>query len=135
MVLPFVNARIVNPEGAVLIGQTANLQRKPYPCFWDLPGGKLESGEQPGNCIKREIQEELQVRVVSVKLVDVFHHTTGNFRPEYNGQIHGLGLCYDAMIEGDLKPTEQENVHYALPAELKTLKLTPWAEYYLRDLL
>jgi len=31
----------------------------PFPNMWDIPGGKVESGETPENAIRREMMEEL----------------------------------------------------------------------------
>lgn len=41
---------------------------------WDLPGGKLESGETLSECLAREFVEELRVRVSWGRVVDVVHH-------------------------------------------------------------
>jgi 8-oxo-dGTP diphosphatase len=43
---------VLNEEGHILL-----VKRKDYP-LWDLPGGKLESGEPLENCTIRETQEE-----------------------------------------------------------------------------
>ncbi|WP_314108749.1 NUDIX hydrolase [Bacillus pseudomycoides] len=43
---------VLNEEGNILLAK-----RKDYP-LWDLPGGKLESGEPLENCAIRETQEE-----------------------------------------------------------------------------
>ena len=41
---------------------------------WDLPGGKLESGESLSGCLEREFYEELGIRVRWGGVVDVVHH-------------------------------------------------------------
>ena len=37
---------------------------------WELPGGKLESGEDPVDCLMREIAEELSLAVSVERLID-----------------------------------------------------------------
>ena len=31
--------------------------------MWEFPGGKIEAGETPQDCVKREVQEELAIEV------------------------------------------------------------------------
>lgn len=39
---------------------------------WELPGGRLERGETPEKCLKREIREELSILVDVGRLLDVW---------------------------------------------------------------
>ena len=136
MVLPFVVALITNRKGEILIGQDTNSKKKPYPGFWNLPGGKLEKGESTEDCIKREIKEELGVKLTSLKFIGTYHHSGKRIKANCNNHVPGLGLCYKAVIKkGKIVPTEQENVHFASPRELKKLKMTPWTKYFLKDLI
>ncbi len=37
---------------------------------WELPGGRLELGEQPIECIKREVEEELALDISVKDIID-----------------------------------------------------------------
>jgi isopentenyldiphosphate isomerase len=49
----------LNPRGEVLLLLRDNNPAIPYPNMWDLPGGHMEQGESPSECIRREMCEEL----------------------------------------------------------------------------
>ncbi len=40
-------------------------RRRWYPDVWDLPGGHVEPGEQPGAALARELREELGIDVAA----------------------------------------------------------------------
>ena len=39
-----------------------------YPNMWDVPGGHVEPGETPEQCIVREMDEEMGIRLVEFEL-------------------------------------------------------------------
>jgi 8-oxo-dGTP diphosphatase len=54
-------AIIENEQGQVLIARKK--PGKPQAGLWEFPGGKLESGESPIDCLKRELREEMQITI------------------------------------------------------------------------
>ena len=56
-----VACAIIEHDGLVLAAQRSEGMN--LPLKWEFPGGKLEAGETPGECVIRELHEELAVRV------------------------------------------------------------------------
>jgi len=44
---------------------------KTFQGFWQLPEGKLEKQEQPQNALRREIKEELNVKIKNLELTKI----------------------------------------------------------------
>jgi len=57
---------VIRRRGRVLLARRAN---PPYAGLWDLPGGFIEAGERPEAALRRELREELAVRVRQARLV------------------------------------------------------------------
>jgi len=43
-----------------------------YPGYYEIPGGKVEAGEQPYDALRRELKEEIDLELVSTK-TPTFH--------------------------------------------------------------
>jgi len=54
-------AAMVDVDGRVLIAKRP--QGKQLAGLWEFPGGKVEAGETPEECLIRELEEELGVKV------------------------------------------------------------------------
>jgi 8-oxo-dGTP diphosphatase len=94
-----VAAGVVRHSGRFLIAQRNPLDRQPYK--WEFPGGKIETGETPQACLKRELFEELGIEVQVGALLA--HHL------HYDGQCRiDLTACHVRWIAGDIRL----NVHY-----------------------
>ena len=57
-----VTCAIILQKNKLLITQRGSDSDHPF--LWEFPGGKIEEGESPENCIYREIKEELDTEIV-----------------------------------------------------------------------
>lgn len=85
---------------------------------WEIPGGKLESGETPEQCIVREIQEELDTIVKAEKILDVIEYDY----PAFHLTMHCI-LC--SIVSGDLKLLEHEAAKWVDKESLRSVDWLP----------
>ena len=68
-----VCAAIIREKGMILV--SSRPESKAAAGKWEFPGGKVEPGECYGECIKREMLEELGLEVIPLDVVfDIIHH-------------------------------------------------------------
>ena len=63
---------LLDAEGRYLLGRRP--EGKPYAGYWEVPGGKIESGESVFAALKRELREELGVDIESSEELVVLEH-------------------------------------------------------------
>lgn len=85
---------------------------------WEFPGGKIDEGETPEDCIKREIREELAVEIsIDQRLTAITH--------AYPDKTIELIPFTCRITGGKLNAVEHEKVCWYLPDQLKSLN---WAD-------
>ena len=89
-----------------------------YKDGWELPGGKLELGETPQQCIEREIREELATEVKAEKVLGVVDYDYPNFHLT----MHCI-LC--TIISGELKLLEHEAARWLTKETLHSVDWLP----------
>ncbi len=71
-------AVFIKPDGSFLL--SSRPEGKPYPGYWEFPGGKIEPGESVLQALKRELMEELNVAITSAtpwfSFMMVYTHAT-----------------------------------------------------------
>lgn len=67
--------------------------------LWEFPGGKVEAGERLGDCLKRELREELAIDVELGALFTVVNHAFTHFKIT----LH----AFECQYLGPLPPHEQ----------------------------
>lgn len=72
---PVINVAvaIIKKGDRVLIGRRG--PGRPYAGKWEFPGGKIDEGETPEECVRREVKEEFDVEITNVQPHGVFQHT------------------------------------------------------------
>ncbi len=86
--------------------------------LWEFPGGKLESGETPRACLRRELWEEFGIatRVGSFYDATEYHYAHLSIRL----------LVYMAAIEsGQLDPRFHDAVRWVTPAQMSRYRFAP----------
>ena len=87
---------LLRPDGTVLLGNRP--ADKPWPGWWELPGGKLEAGESVQQALTRELKEEIGITVTQttpwVTYVHKYPTTTVRLAfcrvTEWSGEPQGL---------------------------------------------
>jgi len=85
---------------------------------WEIPGGKLEPGETPEQCIVREIREELATEVKAERILGVVEYDY----PAFHLTMHCI-LC--TIVSGDLKLLEHEAARWVTKETLRSVDWLP----------
>ena len=111
-----VSAALIFRNGKLLIAQRqANAH---LGGLWEFPGGKREAGETFEQCLAREIQEELGVKISVGELFETITHS-------YPEKTVHLKFFICRLVEGEPRPIEcsailwvnkMELTHYPFPA-------------------
>jgi 8-oxo-dGTP diphosphatase len=89
-----VVAAIILKDGKILVCQRTRHQVMPLK--WEFPGGKIETGEQPRDALRRELDEELGIdATVGEEVARIQHNYKGGrsvelrfyLVKEYSGEI------------------------------------------------
>ncbi|RUS45747.1 (deoxy)nucleoside triphosphate pyrophosphohydrolase [Cohnella sp. AR92] len=68
-------AVIENDQGLVLVARRK--EGKSQAGLWEFPGGKLEAGESPEDCLRRELREEMGIDILPYERVGSNVHDYG----------------------------------------------------------
>ncbi len=107
-----VSAAIIHArDGRILICQRGEGRKNAH--LWEFPGGKIEPGESPESCLRRELMEELSLPVTNLS-----YRCAG----EWEGiRFHFIDCETDALPV----PTEHEAVRFAAPREMLSCAFCP----------
>ena len=109
-------ALIISKNGQLLVTQRSAVMR--LPLKWEFPGGKIEEGETAGECIVREIREELGIAIEIEEPMTVSVYDDGKLAVR-------LIPFRCKLISGEIRLAEHAAFQWLFPDELTGLD---WAE-------
>lgn len=105
-----VTAAVIERDGRILICQRRADQK--HPLKWEFPGGKVEPGEEPEACVRRELEEELGIAVEDAEEITRFPY-------QYPGRPPILLVFYRvARYRGTVENRIFSEIRWAAPEDL-----------------
>lgn len=105
-----VTAAVIERDGYILIAKRK--QGKQHFGNWEFPGGTLEEGETPEQCLKRELREELDI---TAEVGDLFCSSEHSYTPGFTIRL----LSYrTTVISGTFSLNDHEEIRWVKPADL-----------------
>ncbi|CAG1016859.1 dihydroneopterin triphosphate diphosphatase [Anaerolineales bacterium] len=111
-----VTCAIIERDGLVLVAQRSATMS--LPLKWEFPGGKIDPGETPEECLRRELVEEMGIHVHVGKSLPASMHQY----PTFAVTLYPF-VC--TIESGEIILHEHAAVTWLPPNELHTLD---WAE-------
>ncbi|MGG4127431.1 NUDIX domain-containing protein [Paenibacillus illinoisensis] len=80
--------------------------RGAYKGYWDLPGGRLEFGEQPETALHREIEEETGLKDVQVTIRTAESNVVHWGYQGMPEELYHIGILYDVQLKSEKQASE-----------------------------
>jgi 8-oxo-dGTP diphosphatase len=113
-----VACALIDRDGRVLIAQRP--EGKGMAGLWEFPGGKVEAGERPEQCLIRELQEELGITVKEACLAPL------TFASHPYDEFHLLMPLYVCRRwDGLVTATEHKALKWVRPQALRDYPMPP----------
>ena len=113
-----VACALVDADNRVLITQRP--EGKALAGLWEFPGGKLEPGENPEDCLVRELKEELGIAVKPACLAPLTF--ASHSYPDFH-LLMPLYIC--RRFEGIPQGVEGQQIKWVKPAKLRDYPMPP----------
>lgn len=110
-----VSAAIIMKDNKIFVTQRGYGEFKDW---WEFPGGKIEKGETPEECLKREIKEELKADINIDKYLCTVEYDYPNFHLKME-----CFIC--SLIDGHLELVEAEDAKFITKDQLDNIDFLP----------
>ncbi len=111
-----VTAAIIRQEGRVLLARRK--KGSSLGGLWEFPGGKIEDGETPEECLARELKEEFEIECRVGGLVGSNDHDYATLSIEL--------LAYEVEhLDGEFKLSSHDEIKWFEPKQILACDLAP----------
>ena len=124
-----VSAWIMNNDGKILM-QKRSLTKKKNPGIWSKTGGHVDAGEDVDSAIKREVFEEIGLKIDNYEFINLFKNDKEKEKYYAYGYIVFTNLKEDEFI---LQKEEVDSVKYYTIEEMIENKNNPEYTFYKWD--
>lgn len=111
-----VTAALLIKDGLILIARRNANDRLANK--WEFPGGKVEEGETPEECLRREMREEFDIEV------DVGDFFTESIYHYEHGSIMLLAY-FTSWKSGEISPAVHDDISWVTPEQLGNYDFAP----------
>lgn len=123
-----VACALIDADGRVLLAQRP--EGKSLAGLWEFPGGKVEPGETPEECLIRELEEELGITTKAACLAPL------SFASHAYEKFHLLMPLYVCRrYEGTPVSREGQQLKWVRPKDLRSFAMPPADEPLVAALL
>ena len=111
-----VTAAVIKDNDKYLITQRASNDKLAFK--WEFPGGKVEAGETPEECLKREIKEELNLEIEVGERIStsIYNYDSGSIK---------LVAYYAHIAGGSVKLSIHNDAKWVTANELRQFDFCP----------
>lgn len=110
-----VACAIIEHNGKIMAAQRSETMS--LPLKWEFPGGKLEEGETPEQCLVREVFEELSLEIVVGQSLPSSSHSYETFRVTLHPFVCSLGngvmMLHEHRAVAWLEPERMNELDWA----------------------
>ncbi|MFA7495172.1 MAG: Nudix family hydrolase [Acidithiobacillus sp.] len=115
-VVPVATGIVEDAKGRLLV--SLRPEGKPWPGFWEFPGGKVDPGETPPQALLRELWEEVGIEVINPSPYRILDYTY----PERTVRLHFYRIRH---WRGEAYGREGQQVRWLYPWEIPALECLP----------
>ena len=111
-----VAAAVIKRGGTVFLTRRGGDES--FPGMWEFPGGKIENGETPEECCRRELKEELGIDAE----IGEFFMESRHAYSEFTVRLHVYRI---PAFTGNITLRNHDEAAWVIPEELQSYSLLP----------